>query len=223
LWLNPAGIVVDRSASVHADVVVRHPGRRDARFGQATIGFGSRGFAFGYQHDDFAGVRGHSYRFGLAGSTRQLAVGAAAAWYRGGASTWGYSVGATLRATPRLVIGVTAANIAQPVVRGVKQAFTTVPEATFTPFGPRLELSALGRVGGAGESYAVGLRWGWPGSLGGAVTARLDADGELRQRGLAFGLAIGRQDQVGVVATTRAGTAGVDAASLYGVAARPLR
>ncbi len=223
LWINPAGIAATRAASVFADLVIRDPGTRGARLGQMSVGFGSRGLAFGYQYDDFGGVRGHSYRLGLSGSTDRIALGFAAAWYRGGTSAWGYDLGATLRAAPRLVLGVTAANIAEPVVRGVQQDRVVVPGATLTLLGSRLELSALARLGGSAEGYAAGLRWHVPLAVGAAVSARIDTDRDLQQRGLAFGLAIGHRDQLGVVGTTTAGAAGVDGASVYGVAARRFR
>jgi hypothetical protein len=219
VWVNPAGTAVTPLASVYGDVVLRGDG---ARLTQITAGFGSRGLTFGYQYDRFETGRGHTYRLGLAGSTGPLSVGVTAAHYRGDASAWGYDVGALIRSGPAFTLGATAANIGQPVVRGVRQAFALVPGATATPLGPALELSALARLSDAGDGYSVGARWQPPLRLRSAVLVRLDWDGDLRHTGFAFGVAIGDLDQVGVVLTTPRDVATVEASSVYGVAARPM-
>jgi len=220
LWLNPAGPAVTRSASVYADVTAVHPSGGATRFGQVTAGFGSRGLSFGYQYDDFDTGIGHTYRIGAAGASGPLAAGFVAAWYRGGTNAWGYDLGFAYAAGRTLTLGATAANIGQPVVRGVKLDFAMVPGLTLTPLGPRLAMSALGRFGGESEGYALGVRWNPPWSLQGTLLARMDTDQDLVTRGFAFGFAIGGHDQVGVVATTPRDVSRVDASSLYGVAIR---
>jgi len=221
VWVNPAGTAVTSSASVYGDVVVRGPDAT-TRLAQITAGFSSRGLTFGYQYDDFETGTGHTYRLGLAGASGALAIGAAAAYYRGNTSDWGYDVGAVLQAGPRVTLGATAANIGEPVVRGMRQEFAFVPGATLTPLGPALELSALGRLTGAGDGYSVGVRWHPPVAPGGAVFVRLDTDGDLRSTGFAFGLAIGRVDQAGLVLTTPRDLSSIEATSVYGVAGRPM-
>lgn len=219
VWVNPAATAVTPLASVYGDVVLRGD---SLRLTQLTAGFGSRGLTFGYQYDRFDTGRGHTYRLGLAGSTGPLSVGAAAAYYRGDASAWGYDVGALVRSVPGVVLGATAANIGQPVVRGVQQAFALVPGATATPFGPPLELSAMAHLSDAGDSYSAGARWHLPVRLRSAVLVRLDWDGDFRHMGFAFAVAIGDLDQVGVVLTTPRDLATVEATSVYGVAGRPM-
>jgi hypothetical protein len=121
-----------------------------------------------------------------------------------------------------VILGATAANIGEPVVRGLRQEFAFIPGATLTPFGPALELSAQGRLAGDAEAYSVGARWQPPLPFRGALLVRLDADGDLRATGFAFGLAIGGPDQAGVVLTTPHDLANVEATSVYGVATRPM-
>ncbi|HXV91534.1 MAG TPA: hypothetical protein VD707_09215 [Gemmatimonadales bacterium] len=221
VWVNPAGTAVTASASVYGDIVVGAPD--DAtRFQQLSAGFSSRGLTFGYQYDDFEAGVGHTYRLGLAGGSGPLAIGAAAAYYRGGTSDWGYDVGAVFRPGRGLVLGATAANIGEPVVRGLLQEFAFVPGATLTPFGPSLELSVQGRLASAAESYSVGARWQPPLGFRSALIVRLDTDSDLRGTGFAFGVAIGGQDQAGLVLTTPRDLATVEATSVYGVAARPM-
>lgn len=222
LWVNPASTGTDRGASVFADVVVRDEDPGGAALAQVSAGFGSRGLSFGYQYDDLGPVRSHTYRVGVTGSSGPLAAGFAAAWYRGGANDWGYDVGLTYRARASVLVGVTVANIGQPVVRGVRQEFSAVPGLTLTPFGPSFELSALARFGGP-EGYAFGARWHAPLRVALALLARVETDADLRGRGLAFGLALGARDQLGVTATTDADISRLEAVSAFGVASRRFR
>ena len=221
VWVNPAGTAVTPVASVYGDVTLRGPGD-SSRLAQLTVGFSSRGLSFGYQYDRFEAGRGHTYRLGLAGSTGPLAIGAAAAYYRGDASDWGYDIGAVIRSRHGLTLGATAANIGEPVVRGVRQEFAFLPGATLTPFGPAVELSALARLSAATDGYSVGARWRSLGRLRGAVLVRLDVDGDLRSTGFAFGVAIGDFNQAGIVLTTPRDLSPVEATSVYGVAGRSM-
>lgn len=221
VWVNPAGTAITAAASVYGDVVVGAPDRA-RRLAQISAGFSSRGLTFGYQYDDFETGVGHTYRLGLAGASGPLIIGAAAAYYRGGTSDWGYDVGAVFRAGAAVVLGATAANIGAPSVRGVRQEFVFIPGATLIPFGPALELSAQGRLAGADEAYSVGARWRPPLAFRSALFARLDTDRDLRATGFVFGLAIGGQDQAGLVVTTPQNLASVEATSVYGVAIRPM-
>lgn len=223
LWLNPAGPAIARNASIYADLVAANLGADSLRLAQVSAGFSSRGLAFGYQYDDLDTGVGHTYRVGAAGAAGALTAGFAAAWYRGGTNAWGYDVGATYVVGRRLVVGASAANIGQPLVRGTRLDFALIPGFTATPLGPALELSALGRFGGSADGYAIGLRWHLPATLRGALLARLDTDDQLELDRFAFGVAIGGQDQVGLVATTPRDVSRVDAASLYGVAIRQFR
>jgi hypothetical protein len=225
VWVNPAGLGRVAEASVHFDLTVGDPGS-SGRLRQLTVGFNSRGFAFGYQRDVFAGgVRGHTYRFGLASGHKRLSAGLAAAWYRGGASQTGWDVGAAYDLAAGLSVGGVIANIGRPVTRGVLQPVTYVPSATVRLFGPVAAFSAYGRfTSGDVLGYAfggrVGLREGTKRPI--RLIARLDADRSMRRAGFAFGVSVGADDLVGTVATMPGDANRLDAISLYGVSARRL-
>ena len=230
IWVNPAGLGTVREASIYAELAVGDPGAR-GRLRQIDAGFNSRGLSFGYQRDIFDNnVRGNTYRIGLAGGSGGLAAGVAFTYYRGtGAHSSGWDAGVTYTLYPGLTLGVVGANIGQPVVRGLGQRLTYVPGATWHPAPlAALGLSAYARITpDSVVAYAFGLSWHTPWSTAGAVRrwpievlARLDTDGGLRRGAFAFGLSIGSQDRVGIVATTPGDVSRVDEASLYGASAR---
>jgi hypothetical protein len=172
------------------------------------------------------GIRGHTYRLGLAGGTGTLAAGFAVARYSGGGgSATGWDIGANYTAYQGLMLGAVIMNIGQPVVRGLEQRLTYVPAFTWHPAPiPAVGLSAHARMtSDSVAAYAFGLSWGtgdgssrWPIE----IIARLDTDGGLRRGAFAFGLSIGAQDRIGVVASTPGDVSSVDGLSLYGVSAR---
>ncbi|MGH7569436.1 MAG: hypothetical protein ACREL9_10805 [Gemmatimonadales bacterium] len=226
LWVNPAGLGVRREASVYLDLTVADPGAA-GRLRQLGAGFNSRGLSGGYQRDRLeeagAGVlTGHTYRLGIAASSDGLALGLAAAFYRGGTSATGFDLGAAY-SPPRwaaLSAGATLANVGQPVVRGVRQRVTFVPGLTVRLLAAAAALSTHARITPETVvSYSFGLRWR-RGSLG--LLARLDTDRALRRGAFAFGLMVGGQDQVGAVVSTTGDARTVDAASVYGLSTRPL-
>lgn len=223
LWVNPAGLGVVYEASVHLEVTVGDPGP-DGRLRQVTAGFNSRGLSAGYQRDVFdAGLRGHTYRVGFGSAAGTIAAGLAATIYRGGASATGYDLGVVWTPGPALALGAVVANLGEPVVRGLRQDAAFIPGLTVRPLGPGGALSAHARVTrDSVRSYSFGIRW--RGRLGHPVSllARLDTDNRLRRGALAFGLTVGSPDELGVVVTTPGDLRAVDAASLSGVASRPL-
>ena len=230
IWINPAGLGTLREASIYAEIGVGNPGA-SGRLRQIDAGFNSRGLAFAYQRDIFDNkVRGNTYRIGLAGGSRGLAAGAAVAHYRGdGAHSTGWDAGLSYTLYPGLTVGLVAANIGQPMVRGLGQRLTYVPGATWHPAPlPALALSTYARITPDSiASYAFGLSWHTPRTSMGTVhrwpieiIARLDTDGKLRRGEFAFGLSIGSQDRVGLVVTTPGDVSRVDEASLYGASSR---
>lgn len=229
LWVNPAGLGIQREASIYAEAEVGDPGER-GRLRQVDAGFNARGLSFGYQRDMFgAGVRGHTYRLGLAGAAGGFAAGFAVAHYRGtGAKATGWDVGALYSGYTGLTLGGAIVNIGQPSVRGLRQQLTFVPGVSWHPAPVRsLALSTHARItSDSVAAYAFGLRWStagqgrWPIEL----LARLDTDGGLRRGAFAFGISIGNQDRIGLVASTPGDASNLDAVSLYGVSSRqPLR
>jgi hypothetical protein len=226
LWVNPAGLAVLREASVYAELLVGEPGSR-GRLRQVSAGFNARGLSLGYQRDVFdGGLRGHTYRIGIAGAAGGLAAGFAIAHYRGdGAKSTGWDICATYEWLRSLTVGTVITNVGQPDVRGLRQRLTFVPGATWRPLaGGALGLSVHGRVTlDSVAAYAFGISWRggggasrWPVE----VIARLDTDGGLRRGAFALGLSIGGPDRLGVIASSPGDVSRVDGVSLYGLSTR---
>ena len=222
VWVNPAGLGMLREASIYAELVVVELGA-EGRLQQLNAGFNARGLAFGYQRDVFdAGERGHTYRLGFAGAADAIAAGLAVAYYRGqGARETGWDIGANYQLTPRVALAGVIANIGTPHVRGVELPAMLIPGVTLRP-ATTLALSAHGAITSDSVlAYGFGLAWRpmlgrWPIEL----LARLDTDRDLRRGAFAFGLSIGGRDRLGTVVSTPGDVSGVDAVSLYGLAAR---
>jgi len=225
LWVNPAGLGVQREASVYAEIAVQDPGTAGGRLRQLSAGFNSRGLAFAYQRDVFdGGRRGHTYRVGLAGGSKRLSAGAAIALYRGDTKGTGWDIGALyiFEGPAALTVGGVIANIGQPVVRSLAQRLTYIPGATWRPLGPAAALSLHARITpDSVMGYACGLSWqGSGGRFPIGVLARLDTDGGLRRGALSVGISIGGPDRVGMVLSTPGDVSGVDAASLWALSTR---
>ncbi|MGH7519948.1 MAG: hypothetical protein ACREMI_01580 [Gemmatimonadales bacterium] len=227
VWVNPAGLGMQREASIYAELGVAEPGSR-GRLRQVNAGFNARGLSLAYQRDILDdGQRGHTYRLGLAGGTGGLAAGFAAAHYRGdGAKATGWDLGLAYIAHPSLTVGLVAANVGQPVVRGLRQELIYLPSFTWHPSRiPALGFSADARLTtDSVASYAFGLSWRgllrWPVE----VIARLDTDGGLRRGAFVLGVTFGGQDRVGVIASAPGDVSRVDGVSLYGLSTRePVR
>ena len=226
VWVNPAGLAVLREASIYAEVGVGDPGSR-GRLRQINAGFNSRGLSVGYQRDILDdGVRGSTLRIGLAGGTQGLAAGVAIARYGGsGLHDTGWDLGASYVALPPLTVGVVAANIGQPIVRGLRQRVTYLPGITWRPAPiAGLALSTAARLTSDSiESYAFGLAWRtssatsrWPIE----IIARMDTDNRLRRGAFALGFSIGGQNRFGAVATAPGDVSRIDGASVYGLVTR---
>ncbi len=231
IWVNPAGLGIQREASSYAEFLVGDPGSQ-GRLRQVNLGFNSRGLAFGYQRDMLdGGQRGHTYRLGLGGGAGGLAAGFAVAHYRGdGAKATGWDLGVSYAAHPSLAIGLVGANLGQPVVRSLRQRLTYIPGATWRPPAiGAVGLSAHARITpDSVDGYAFGLSWGtssmtargtpvrWPI----AVIARLDTDRGMRRAAFVLGFSIGGSDRIGVVASASGDVSRVEGVSLYGLATR---
>ena len=221
LWVNPAGLGRLPAASIHLDLTFGDPGP-GGRLRQLTFGLNSRGFSFGYQRDIFdGGVRGTTYRAGLAAGHAGLAAGVAAALYRGGTKRTGWDCGVVYAPSPMLAVGGIVANIGQPVVRSALQVATLVPSVTLRPLGDVAAFSAEGRITADSViGYAVGARFQSGGRARVGLLVRLDTDHSLRRTALIFGVSMAGRDMVGVVASTPGDAGRVNAADLYGVATR---
>ncbi|MGH9258419.1 MAG: hypothetical protein ACRD08_00760 [Acidimicrobiales bacterium] len=221
VWLNPAGIAVRTTASVHADLTVGDPGA-NGRLRQVTAGFNSRGLAIAYQWDQLDGEsNGHTYRIGWGTATRTVALGVAGSVYRGGAKASGFDFGVVYTPRPDVTLSAAVANVGQPRVRGEQLHATMTPAVTVRAFGGNAALSvqaAFPRDDEMGLAFA--LRAGATPRLPLGILVRLDTDRSLRRAAFAFGLSWGIRDQVGTVVTTPGDVSNVDAASVYGVSSR---
>lgn len=227
IWVNPAGLGVQREASIYAEIAVGDPGSR-GRLRQINAGFNARGLSFGYQRDILDdGVRGHTYRLGLAGGSGGLAAGVAVAHYRGDdAKSTGWDLGGSYANHAGLTFGLVAANVGQPVVRGLQQRLTYVPGLTWHPAALQgFSFSTHARITpDSVAAYAFGVSWRSVGGVGRRwpieIIARLDTDGDLRRGAFVLGLSIGGQDRFGAVASTPGDVSRVEGVSLYGLATR---
>ncbi len=225
IWVNPARLAVQREASIYAELAVDHPGA-NGRLQQINAGFNSRGLSVGYQRDILDnGVRGTTYRLGLAGGSGGLAAGFDIARYEGGGThATGWDLGTSYIARPSLTLGLVATNLGQPIVRGLRQRLTFVPGFTWQlPPLPTLGVSADARITpDSVASYAFGASWRaatasrWPIE----IIARLDTDGGLRRGAFTLGFSFGGRDRGGLVATTPGDVSRIDELSLYGLSTR---
>src|SRR5262245_56639505 len=184
IWVNPAGLGVQREASIYGEFLVSDPGT-SGRLRQINAAFNARGLSLGYQRDNLDdGVRGHTYRLGLAGGSGGLAAGFAMALYRGtNAKSTGWDVGATYATHKTLNMGLVVQNIGKPVVRGLTQPLTYVPGLSWRPVA-ELGFSTDARITpDSVAAYSFGLSWRtgnagrWPLEL----ITRLDTDGDFRR------------------------------------------
>lgn len=224
VWVNPAGLATRHEASVHLDLTVRRPGEF-GQLSQVTTGFNTRGLSFGYQRDNLtSGVHGHTFRLGVAGGYERFAGGMAMAVYRGGTKGTSWDLGFRYEMAAQVSIGGVIRNIGRPTVRGVRQDVAFVPAMTLRTRGDALAVSLQASLGTAPvRGYTLSARATVPGRHGIGVIGRIDTDGSWRRRAFAFGLSVGRRDQVGIVGTAPGDLAEVDAASVYGVSSRAPR
>ena len=226
IWVNPAGLGLSREASVYAELGVGEPGSR-GRLRQINAGFNSRGLSLGYQKDFLDNsVRGTTLRLGLAGGAQGLAAGFAVARYSGsGANATGWDLGVSYAALAQLRVGLVAANLGQPIVRGQRQRFNFIPGLTWHPGPiPAIAFSTSAHIATDSVlSYAFGLSWRttstssrWPIE----ILARMDTDNGFRRGAFALGVSIGGENRFGAVITSPGDVSHIDGASVYGLVTR---
>jgi hypothetical protein len=221
LWLNPAGVAARPEASIYAHFSVRDPGAK-GQLGQVTAGFNAQGLSFGYQGDEFGGQSGRTYRIGFGTSASGLALGLAFSMYRGDTKGTGWDVGARYQPLPPLTLALVARNIGQPLVRGIRLHVQAVPAATLSLWNNRLALSGVatfteddafaGYAFGAGTAFRLGVPLG--------ASARLDLNRDFQRSSFTFGLSVGMQNLVGLLATTPGDVSKVSTGDIYGVVSR---
>ncbi len=225
LWVNPAGLAARPEASVMLDLTVVQPGAA-GRLGQVTAGFNARGLSFGYQRDILSGgIRGHTYKLGLAGNYGGFSGGVGIAFHGGVHQGTAWDLGVRYDRLATVTVGGVIRNIGRPRIFGVRQATSLVPAATLRPFGEVLALSAQASFASDtnARGYSVEAEALWPRSPRVGVLARFDTDGSLHRRALLFGLSIGTRDRVGTVGSTPGDFSKLDAVNAYGVSSRTPR
>jgi hypothetical protein len=118
-WLNPAGLGVVTEASVMGELVVDRPADGDARLGQWTVGFNSRGFSIAFQQSRFTdGTSNNIWHFGAGLGYTRGALGGTVAWFTGeGSNSRAGDIGFYYLLASPLSLGVVLRNIGRPVVR----------------------------------------------------------------------------------------------------------
>lgn len=230
-WSNPGSLGVSGTLSVHADLTfgLQPPYNSGTHLSQLSLGFNSRFFAFAYQFDRLQDqiasgfVNGHTYRVALAGFHGRLGLGGAATLYRGGdGGGAGYDVGLHYRMGPLLDVGLVAANVGEPTVRGTDLRMTWRPAVTLRLLGEMISAQAQSEMASDGVSgYAFGARVG----LGSPrsplrLSVRLDTDDGLRRQAFAFGLTLGGENRGAAVFTAAGDLSAGEAISIHGVSER---
>ena len=221
LWVNPAGLAVAQTVSLELALTMGDPGSQ-GQLRQWTAGFNSRGVSFGYQHDVLPnGVKGDTYRAGLAAGRAGIAGGLAASLYRGETKTLGWDLGAVIGGERPLELGAALTNLGNPVVRGVRQPATALPGLTWRPGRGSWAFSLLGRL--ATDSvlgYAAGVTLQMRAIDRLRLLFRLDTDRSLRRSGLAVGVSIGAHDVASAVGSATGSPVRWSDADLYAVSSR---
>ncbi|HTY05711.1 MAG TPA: hypothetical protein VMC86_04265 [Gemmatimonadales bacterium] len=220
IWVNPAGLGVQSQASIYFDLTASDPGSR-AQLRQLNLGFNARGLSFAYQRDQFSGgTRGSTYKMGFGVGEGRLAVGAAAALYRGDTKGTGWDLGASFKAAHPLVLALVVGNIGQPSVRGVEQRIRYTASGTLQ-VAPGFGVAALAAADPRGmQAYGLAAHAGFDWSFPVALVARLDTDQKFRRQQFALGISIGGTNQLGVIATAPGDISSVNDLTVVGVATR---
>jgi len=222
LWLNPAGLAARPEASIYAHFSVRDPGAQ-GQLGQITAGFNARGLSFGYQGDEFGGGQsGRTYRIGFGTSAKGLALGLAFSMYRVDTKGTGWDVGGRYEISSPLTLALVVRNVGQPLVRGLPLHVQTVPAATLALADHHVVFSGVatfteddafaGYTISAGGSFRLGVPLG--------ALARLDLNRDFERSRVTFGVTVGVQNLVGLLATTPGDVSRISTADIYGVVSR---
>ena len=148
LWVNPAGLARRGEASVGAFALGDDSGGAGWRLAQGGLQLATRGFAFGWQRDQFrSGRSGTTYVLAAGFGDARLALGAARRWYRRATgNTGGWDVGLHAAVASAIDVAAVWRDIGSPLVGDSVLEETLVAGAGFT---------ALGRVRLSGEWHAA--------------------------------------------------------------------
>jgi hypothetical protein len=203
-WVNPAALGTTAEASIMIEGFVQRDAVGDYPLAQYTIGFSSRGFAFGYRRDRFRNADGgNTWRVAIGRGIGRLAVGAGFSMY--GRSQQALDLGLRYQLASTLGLALKVDNILQPQVRDSSLRFGGTAGIGWTPFrsiGVDVETRGSDERGSGGVLLAsrVGLRIGIPTRLPLLLTGVLDLDDGFSPTRLLVGLSLGGDYQLSAVA-----------------------
>ncbi len=203
-WVNPAALGTTAEASIMIEGFVERDAAGGYPLAQYTLGFSSRGFAFGYRRDRFGGgIGGNTWRVAIGRGLGRVAVGAGLSMY--GGSQQALDIGFRYQLASTLGLAFKVENILQPQVRDSSLRFGGTVGIGWTPLrsvGLDLETRGSDKLGSNGVLLAsrVGLRIGIPTRLPVLLTGVLDFDDGFSPIRLLVGLTLGADYQLSTVA-----------------------
>ena len=227
-WLNPAGLGVVQEASVMGELVMDRPADGDARLGQWTAGFNSRGFSIAFQQSRFPdGTSSNIWHFGAGLGFTRGALGGTVAWFTGeGENDRAGDIGFYYLLASPLSVGVVVRNIGRPVVRDSVLPINTVVGLGWLPVPNHLQIAAEVIVteetafSDIEAVYRAGLQVATAGKVRvGAVTA-LDLGSNFKIDRWSIGITLGGESRGILLGTAQPSR--FDRFSLTGVASRRL-
>lgn len=228
IWSNPGGLSLISEASVIAEAHFDLPDGSDARLGQYTVGFNSRGLAFVYQRDRFlSGLTGNTFRFGISTPMRHGAIGFGITLYRGdGDNARDTDIGVRYLPGSNMDLGLVVRHIGRPVVRGIALPISVAGGATWYPssianLSGQISVTENQVGSNANLDYRIRVVISPPRlKASGLVSVALDNDGLRRVH---IGLVWGESSIVALGTVERLpGTTRLETISLTGVASRAL-
>jgi hypothetical protein len=205
LWVNPAALGTVNEASLMLEAMVERDLEARYPLAQYTIGFNSRGFAFGFRHDTFhvpdgdslISLGGNTWRVGLGRGVGRLAIGAAVSLHSGPDRKQAVDLGLRYGITRGLDLAVGVEHIGQPTVRDSSLRFTGAVGLSWTALRGIVGLDADVRAQNqeVGSGYLMGYRGGLrirsPGTLPISATGVIELDDGFDVRRVLLGLAVG--------------------------------
>lgn len=225
-WLNPAGLGVVNEASVMGELVVDAPAGGDARLGQWTTGFNSRGFSIAFQQTRFAdGTSNNIWHFGVGLAFTRGALGGSVAWHTGeGDNDRAGDIGFYYLLASPVSVGIVLRNIGRPVVRDSTLPITGVLGLGWLAVPRHLEIAAEMLVTEETEFsdikavYRAGLQLATGGKIPIGALANVDLGSNFKIDRWSIGVSIGG-DSRGILLGT-AQPSRFDRFSLTGIASR---
>lgn len=208
-WLNPAGLGVVREASVMGELVLDRPAEGDARLGQWSLGFNSRGFSIAFQQSRLPdGTSSNIWHFGVGLGFTRGALGGSVAWFTGaGDNDRAGDVGFSYLLAPPLSVGIVVRNIGRPVVRDSILPITGVVGLSWVPLARHLQLAAEvlvveeTEISDVEALYRAGLQIATGGKLPVGALATVDLGSNFKIDRWSIGISLGGDNRGILLAT----------------------